>query len=260
MMPTSPPTPLTFRTSGFPQYGCKAGFQVAPAHPRLAQARSRHTPPTRGLPPPFVLPSRTPNSRSVSRGAAAQAPPCAQSPALPQGPSLRSGFCCPRPSSLTRPHPPHSPAHRDFTASRLIRHAFAVRERLGDPRVVPCFHCPFRPDMSSSSTPGSRSTACAQFLRRSHWPSPVGQGLGTPKSPTIRFPWGSVFEAVVVRLATTCRLACLPWRIRPGSRPADGDVYVRASGESVTLLAAGYHYGGNWAISTGGTHTRWNVS
>jgi len=31
----------------------------------------------------------------------------------------------------------HSQAHRDFTASRLIRHAFAVRERLGNPRVVP---------------------------------------------------------------------------------------------------------------------------
>ena len=29
----------------------------------------------------------------------------------------------------------------DFTAWRLIRDAFAVRERLGDPRVVPSFRC-----------------------------------------------------------------------------------------------------------------------
>src|SRR6516164_1214987 len=43
------------------------------------------------------------------------------STALPQGPSLRSGLCCPDPSSLNRPHPPHSWAHPDFTASRLIR-------------------------------------------------------------------------------------------------------------------------------------------
>src|SRR6201988_4684670 len=57
----------------------------------------------------------------------------------PQGPSLGSGLCCPGPSSLNRPHPPHSQAHRDFTAQRLIRDAFAVRERLGDPRVVPSF-------------------------------------------------------------------------------------------------------------------------
>jgi transposase len=32
-------------------------------------------------------------------------------------------------SSLNRPHPPHPRAHRDFTAWRLIRDAFAVRER-----------------------------------------------------------------------------------------------------------------------------------
>ena len=50
------------------------------------------------------------------------------------------------PSSLNRPHPPHSPAHRDFTAKRLICHAFAVRERRGDPRwfraftIIPSWH------------------------------------------------------------------------------------------------------------------------
>ena len=46
--------------------------------------------------------------------------------ALPQGPSFRSGLCCPSPSTLTRPHPPHSRAHRDFAAQRFIRDAFAV--------------------------------------------------------------------------------------------------------------------------------------
>src|SRR5450756_1138530 len=49
----------------------------------------------------------------------------------PQRPSLGSGLFCPGPSSLNRPHPPHSQAHRDFTAWRLIRDAFAVR---GAPR------------------------------------------------------------------------------------------------------------------------------
>ena len=42
--------------------------------------------------------------------------------------------------------------------------------------------------------------------------------------------------------------------------PADGDFYARASDGSVTLPAAGYDYGGNWAISTGGSLTRWNGS
>ena len=86
--------------------------------------------------------------------------------ALPQGPSLRSGFFCPDPSTLIRPHPPHSQAQRDFTALQLIRPVFAVRCRLGDPRLVPSFHCPFFLIMSSSSTPGSLAAACTQFLHR----------------------------------------------------------------------------------------------
>src|SRR5439155_781290 len=42
---------------------------------------------------------------------------------------------------LLRPHPPVSRARCDFTAQPLIRSAFAVRERLGDPRNLPYFHC-----------------------------------------------------------------------------------------------------------------------
>jgi hypothetical protein len=59
--------------------------------------------------------------------------------ALLQGPSLRSRLCCPGPSSLNRPHPPHSRAHRNFAARRFICGAFAVRERLGDPRAVSAY-------------------------------------------------------------------------------------------------------------------------
>ena len=152
-----------------------------PARACFGQACSRHTRPTPSLPPPAVRLAPTPNPRTVSGSAAPPALPCARSLALPQGPSLRSGFCCPRPSSLTRPHPPHSPAPHDFAAPRLIRAALPRRERLGRPRVVPCFRCPFRPDMSPSSTPGSPPAAHAQFLRRRHWPSPVSERLGTPK-------------------------------------------------------------------------------
>src|SRR5665811_2342462 len=81
----------------------------------------------------------------------------------PQRPSLGAGLFCPGPSSLNRPHPPHSQAHRDFTAWRLIRDAFAVRERRGDPQVVPGFHCPFLPDMPSSPTPGSSTSISRNF-------------------------------------------------------------------------------------------------
>ena len=42
--------------------------------------------------------------------------------------------------------------------------------------------------------------------------------------------------------------------------PADRGFYSWASIGSVTLPDARYNYGGNWAISTGGTLTRWNSS
>jgi hypothetical protein len=90
---------------------------------------------------------------------------------------------CPSPSSLIRPHPPHSQAHRDFAALRLILDALAVRLRLGDPRVVPHFHCLFCIDMSSSETTESPLAACAQFLRQRRWPSPRLHRLGTFKVP-----------------------------------------------------------------------------
>jgi len=78
--------------------------------------------------------------------------------APPQGSSLGFGLFCPAPSSLSRPHPSHSQAQRDFTGSRFIRAAFAVRERLSDPRVVPGFRSLFLLGMSSSKTPESSST------------------------------------------------------------------------------------------------------
>jgi len=76
---------------------------------------------------------------------------------LPQGPSLRFGLCCPDPSSLNRPHPPYSQAHLNFGVLRFICDAFAVRERLGDPRVVLRFRCSFLPSMSPPESPGSLS-------------------------------------------------------------------------------------------------------
>ena len=66
---------------------------------------------------------------------------------------------CPEPSSLNRPHPPRSRAHHNFTAWRLICDAFAVRERLGDPRAAPGFHCTFLPDMPPPETPGSSTSS-----------------------------------------------------------------------------------------------------
>jgi hypothetical protein len=116
--------------------------------------------------PVCIRPSCTSWSQRLSRTASGRrldsAPPWRIITPPPQGPSLGFELCCLGPSSLNRPHPSHSWAHRDFTAWRLIRDAFAVRERLGDPRVVPGFRCSFLPDMPSSLTSGSSITVSIQ--------------------------------------------------------------------------------------------------
>ena len=148
--------------------------------------------------------------RAVSERLCVQNRHASGCPALPQGSSLRTGLCCPDPSSLNRPHPPHSWAQRAFAAPQLIRPAFAVRFRLGDPRLVPCFHHSFFLSMSSSTTPGSLTAACTQFLRRQRWPSPVQHSLGTPIHPTNPFHVGGTFRSfTTVRLRYNL-LICSP--------------------------------------------------
>jgi hypothetical protein len=134
MMPTFPLPPLKFRTAGFPRYGFKAGSSDA-AFPASWFAIALRA---------FCC--HRDSLHCVRDDALLNTSVRADSAALPQGPSLRSGFYCPGPSLLNRPHPPHSRAHPDFTASRLIPDALAVHIRicLGDPRLVLSFHrCPF---------------------------------------------------------------------------------------------------------------------
>ena len=94
MMPTFPSSPLRFRTAGFPRYGSKAGFSDG-AFPR-------------GLHPSFAA-SVAAFILALGRGCAAlvRRRHASGMAALPQRPSLRSGLCCPGPSSLNRPHPSH---------------------------------------------------------------------------------------------------------------------------------------------------------
>jgi hypothetical protein len=200
MMPTFPPPPLSFRTVSFPQYGWKVGLsgrafphaaQVKPA-PGMPCASRRFASALRALRGHTWCPALRQN------GGLGGTLPFEEISPLPQRSSLRSGFCCPSPSTLIRPHPPRSRAHPDFAALRFIRDAFAVLVRLGDPRVVPCFHCVFLLDMPSSTTTGSPSVAYAQFLHRRRWPSPRLERLGTPKYPIIRFGWDVDFVASLV--------------------------------------------------------------
>jgi len=165
MMPVSPRSPRSFRTAAFRRSGWKAGLSDGACSAR-GQVK-----PAPGIPwlerlicfRPSCAANENRDSRSES-GPITRKHTAVESGRYspPQGPSLESGLCCPGPSSLNRPHPPHSQAHRDFAEHRLIRSVIAVRERLGCPRVVPSFRCPFLPDMPPSLTPGSSRVGYVQ--------------------------------------------------------------------------------------------------
>jgi hypothetical protein len=166
--------------------------------------------------------------------------------ALLQGPSLRFGLCCPNPSSLNRPHPPHSRAPRDFAALRLIRGAFAVRERLGDPRVVPVFRCTLLPDMPPPKTPGSSNIHKFQSrdvdigLRR------CANGSALPITPANPFRAGGEFRGFhgshICYGLSGCSAPCTDLT----GFPAIGAFYFQASNRLVALPVAGYNYSIDW--------------
>ncbi len=65
--------------------------------------------------------------------------------------------------------------------------------------------------------------------------------------------WRSPFRGLTtVRLRCNLPTCSPPCRSRPRFRPAYSDFYIRAFGGLVTRTAAGHHYSGNWANSTGG--------
>ena len=126
-----------------------------------------------------------------------------------------------------------------------MRDAFAVRERLGGPRVVPSFHCTFLPGMPSSPTPGSPASICSRTSMPT-WPSPFDHRLGTPNIPAIPFhAGGSISWLHWFASATACQVARPPVRIRL-DRPAFGDFYFQAFNGSVSLPVAGYNYNSSW--------------
>ena len=198
---TFPAPSLKFRTAGFPQYGFKAG---------LSGGAFLHTPSRTVCFRPSCFPWRhslSVLSRSYPLG---DAPPFKRSTiALPQRPSLRHGLCCPAPSSLNRPHPPHLQTHRDFAARRLIPDAFAVpcgpRSTSGS---VLSLRVPSRHAILYD--PGEFIGDTHPVLHRQHWPSPCGDRLGTLHAPHHPLP----VEAKISGLhwfafATACRVASL---------------------------------------------------
>ena len=177
----------------------------------------------------------------------------------PRGPRSGPGCSVPVRRHLIGPIPPHSRAHRDFTARRLIRDSFAVRERLGDPRVVPSFHCTFLPGMPSSPTPGSPTSICSRTSMPT-WPSPFDHRLGTPKTPAIRSARVSGFRGFTGSLPLRPARLLAPlygsdWIAQPSGTFTSRLSTARSPSPllDITTTVAG-------SPSVGGTCTRWNGS
>ena len=246
MMPTFPSSPLRFRTAGFPRYGSKAGLSVG-----ACPGEADRSTPCHGLHPTFA-PRAVPVAFALSRSVA-PSQRCRRASgltALPQGPSLRAGLCCPSPSSLRRPHPPHSPTRRNFPALLVICGALAVPTS-GRPRQPASgseLSHSFRLTLPSSYVPGE-SVDCLHpgFTDRIRLRPPLSSGLGTLNVPTsIRFTWSPIsgLPGSLTRYGRVELLASLggPDRHAPATEAFTSELAV----ESVTLLAVGYHYSGIW--------------
>jgi hypothetical protein len=120
-------------------------------------------------------------SRAESGQALDRVPPWMGSPP-PQGSSLWPELCCLEPSSLSRPHPPHPRAHRDFhckpTYTRCLRCAGAPRRPAGGSAFslsIPSQHAVLY-DLGELDH---------RFRPERRWPSPRSEQLGTSDPPAI---------------------------------------------------------------------------
>jgi hypothetical protein len=172
MMPTFPPSPLSFRTAGFPQYGWKAGMSDSafPVQPSLKPApRIRRWTPGLHLPCahlhlivkfgcPVLCRAADSSMRRLGVGVRLR----------PRGSRSDPGSSVPGHQRLFSPIRPTRGHIAISPTMRLIRDACAVRECLGDPRVVPSFCCSFLLDMPSSM-PSGRSKSVSSRSPISTW-------------------------------------------------------------------------------------------
>jgi len=108
--------------------------------------------------------------------------------------------------------------------------------------------------------PGDSVGCMYPVLDRRRWPSPFRNGLGIPKYPHHPLPLGGGFRGFTGLHCYNLSSGLPPLADPTRFFPADRDFYSWASIGLVTLPDTRYNYGGNWAISTGGTLTRWNCS
>ncbi len=201
-----------FRTAGFPQYGYKASlsdgaFQTVPR----AEVDSRHT---LAASPVCPHPSRTRRPRHLVGSESHRPGRCARRCASDIRRStpgvLGSGASCAvsRHPRLLRPHPSVSQARDDFAAVPFIRRAFAVRERLGDPRDLPYFRCCPVHTCHRPYAGGFEMLSRYCTHRDTRLPRFRSESPPTRARLCQQYPTGVLFRRCIVRFML--RPACLP--------------------------------------------------
>ena len=156
-MPTFPLPSLKFRTVGFPQYRLQGQPVRCDLPTRHATNRERRHPAWSSTRDSFVitlrmrpLPISRPGSESWS-SRRFSVPLCKRlCLSTPGVLGSRTSSVVSRAHCVLRPHPSVPQARDDFTAWPLIRRAFAVRVRLGDPRDFPYFRDRYSPGVPST--------------------------------------------------------------------------------------------------------------
>ena len=122
------------------------------------------------------------------------------------------GSVVPVPHRLLRPHPPVSPARGDFAASPLIPHAFAVRERLGDPARPSLLSLPRCPSVPSTLRRWVRGPGPLCWDRDARLPRATSESPPTRPVSASNPRRGYVFRRCIVRVV-----------LRPVSLPGPPD-------------------------------------
>ena len=211
--------------------------------------------PSRGLRPSFARLVTLIIGTALSRSLRARLRAAIKCLHIPQGPSLRFGLSCPDPSSLNRPHPSRSQAHRDFAAWRCLRCAGAPRRPASGSelslRVLSCHAVPCDPE-ESDHRQFQISDVDVAFA--------VSRAARHSQKSAIRFTREVIFEATWFTQSLRPARLLAPLYGSDRFKSAHGGFYFQAFNRSVSLPAAGYNYNSVWTPSVGGTFTRKNGS
>jgi len=225
MMPTFPSPSLKFRTVSFPQYGFKASLsgRACPANITVKPAPGMPVPSTSLHRPSAHFRYGGMAWHCVQVGPRLHVPLCERPlPLYPRGPWLRSGLCCPGPSSLTTTPSAGLAGTLGFRGlaayTQRLRCAGAPR-RPARPSLLSLSRCPYVP---STLRRWVRGPVPLCWDRDARLPRAMSESPPTRARLCQQYLAGLSFRRCIVRVLL--RPICLPgppdWLRRNGARCA----------------------------------------